>query len=1305
MHNLVPQLILDEFARGKKHGDFHAASLFVDISGFSVMTNDLVQYGQHGAEVLAIVMREIFSPLVCGVYDQGGFIANYAGDAFTALFPSGADEESVGWRCVATAWGIQQNMAENPIYSTPYGDFEITVRVGMAAGLASWGIVTTEQKDQAAYYFRGSAVEGCAEAESLAAPGEIIIDKEAYALVKDYIHAEQKEEHYRITGIAEAIPDCEETESPDQDLEISKLFFPEELITQTPMGEFRQVINMFISLPTVRTEEQLLILMRTLFALLKNYGGFLSRVDFGDKGSNILLFWGAPIAFGNDIGRALNFILTLQTETSIPIKAGVTYKIAHAGFIGAPRREEYTCYGPGINLAARFMTKAPRGAVWVDEEIAKRVQQHFEIDYIDEISLKGFPDKQKVFILHERKELFETFYKGELVGRDRELTRLSEFVEPLWDGKYAGALLVSGDAGIGKSRLLHEFLKNSEILNDKRVKFALCHTDQVLRRSFNPFRYWLKHYFGVLDTQVESRNKRSFNQVLDRLISSTADESLSAELDRTRSFLGALVNLFWQDSLYEQLDPENRYENTLIALLALLKAESLQQPLILHLEDIQWIDEDSKIILSQLHRAISLDLKKHFPIAILATSRQHNEANALGDMEVEELFLQPLNGTETIELARSYLDLPVGSRLAKLLITLGEGNPFFTEQLLIYLKERELIFREDDEWQVNGMEKTPMPADVRALLIARIDQFPADAKDIILTASALGREFDVQVLGKMVGETRLLENIDAISAAFIWVEVSEGRYLFKNNMLKDAAYLMQIHTRRQELHGRAVEALEQVYSKDLEPHYFELAYHAEKGMLKKRARIYLHAAGDTAGESYNNDLAIDAYTRALKFVDDHDLVVRLSLIMKRENLYGLIGEREAQKKDLEQSKFLAEEIGEPLLKAKTALRRVQYYWDVSEYRQAVEEAETAIKYGEAANVPEIVARANVLWGAVLRMLGEYEDARARLSSSRELAQETGDYRGECSSLNNLGIVELDAGNYLQAKEYFEESRPLAQACGSLYFEAQVLSNLGNVAGEQGDYSSALEYYGRALTLSQKIGTRIGESLQKNNLGWLAGIMGDYSSSREYLEESLQISREIGAGFTEATALMNLSLFSWAQTDYSAALAFSEEALDLTRAISFRSGEAFAYTFLGHANSGLKKYQSAKTSYLEALAIRRELDQHNLLCEPLAGLADLAFEEGKLLEAESYIAEILHHLDGGGSLEGVDIPILIYTVCYKVLQASKSERASDILEKAHDLLQAQVEKIKDNELRESFMENVPWHAEILNYYANRDSSGE
>src|SRR5690606_39400981 len=125
----------------------------------------------------------------------------------------------------------------------------------------------------------------------------------------------------------------------------------------------------------------------------------LSRLDFGDKGCNMLMLWGAPVAYENDIGRALNFLLDLKSRVDVPITAGVTYYIAHAGYLGSSMYEDYTCYGWAVNLASRFMMSASPGESWVDDRIARRVARNFELDFVGSQRFKGFASEQKVYLL------------------------------------------------------------------------------------------------------------------------------------------------------------------------------------------------------------------------------------------------------------------------------------------------------------------------------------------------------------------------------------------------------------------------------------------------------------------------------------------------------------------------------------------------------------------------------------------------------------------------------------------------------------------------------------------------------------------------------------------------------------------------------------------------------------------------------------------------------------------------------------------------------------------------------------------
>jgi class 3 adenylate cyclase len=457
MHRLVPEFVIEQYTAGRTGGDLPAVALFVDISGFSTVTDALMVHGQHGAEVLAMLMRAVFDPLVQSVYEQNGFITTFAGDAFTAIFPLGGAQVEGHRRALAAAWHIQERMAAVAEQATPYGTFSVAAKVGLAVGDVYWGIVSAEDGSRAAYYFQGPAIDGCAAAEHRANPGEVILTSDLYAGVEGLVTAEAvagseaAADHYRLTGIIAPLPAPLAVDLPAADLDIMARFHPQALVTQSYSGEFRHVVNLFVNIPTVRTEAQLAIFMQSIFALQDRYGGLFNGLDFGDKGSNLLLFWGAPVAYKTDVERALNFILDLQTRTSIPINASVTYRVAHAGFIGSPLREDYTCFGRGVNLAARFMTAAPRGEIWLDEEAARKAQPHFDIEFGGERVFKGFAEKQQVYVLYERKEGVEAFFEGELVGREAELGQLHDFLGPLWEGRSAGAMVVLGDPGSGRS--------------------------------------------------------------------------------------------------------------------------------------------------------------------------------------------------------------------------------------------------------------------------------------------------------------------------------------------------------------------------------------------------------------------------------------------------------------------------------------------------------------------------------------------------------------------------------------------------------------------------------------------------------------------------------------------------------------------------------------------------------------------------------------------------------------------------------------------------------------------------------------
>src|SRR5919108_1052168 len=732
MHRVVPELIVENFRAGRHSGEFEAVGMFLDLSGFSTMTDALMQHGQHGAEVLAGLMHGVFDPLVESIFNYGGKIVGFAGDGIMALYPVEVDARRTALRALTSAYVIHKRFEENPNRQTVYGEFSIYAKIGLGSGSVSWGILCSPNCEQATYYFRGTAVDESAHAEHHAKPGDIVLTKSIYELLHDKIEARPLASHQSFTDFLVDRPDPEPVVLPPVDLDIARLFMPEEVIVHDVRGEFRQVVNLFMRFPDL-SESQLHNLMQKVFELRNKYGGLLSRMDFGDKGCNMLILWGAPVAYGNDIGRALNFLLDLKSSVNFPITAGVTYYISHAGYLGSSMYEDYTCYGWGVNLASRFMMNAPVGEIWVDDRIARRVSNWFEIEFLNSQSFKGFAAPQKVHVLHRHKPTAEPTYQGELVGREQEFAELARFIAPLWENKFAGLLLVSGDAGIGKGRLVHE-LRSSKGFEGRTVLWAVCQADQIQRHSFNPLRSWLLRFFGISAGQSIEERRQSFDRKLDELLSATADAETARELDRTRSVLGALLELSWSDSLYEQLDPEGRYNNTFLALIALLKAESLRRPVILFIEDLQFVDRDTKDFLARLKRAI-LARTARFPIAMIVTSRGQG-ASLEKDLIDARLILRGLSRDVLARLIEILLGGSVAPDLVSLVMDRSEGNPYFAEQILHYLQEENLIESGKHGWTLaKTLDDEFLPGDVRAVLVARLDQLAHGVRETVQTAS------------------------------------------------------------------------------------------------------------------------------------------------------------------------------------------------------------------------------------------------------------------------------------------------------------------------------------------------------------------------------------------------------------------------------------------------------------------------------------------------------------------------------------------------------------------------------------------
>ncbi|MEL6275728.1 MAG: adenylate/guanylate cyclase domain-containing protein, partial [Bacteroidota bacterium] len=506
MRQLIPAYIQQQLLAGRENGQITAFALNIDLSGFTQLTNDLMRQGSQGAEAMSVILNEIFGPLVSLVYKRGGIIPYFAGDAFTAVFPLPADPMHA-MHLLHTAAEAREIFPQRDHQFG--GQYTIGIKAGLAQGTVEYGIVGDDRK---AFYFRGPTIDGAANCQSLANDQDIVVDGFTRNLISNrpITLEELSPEAYLVRGkISGEAATVHPLELPPLQKEIAKSFLPKGIERINQVGEFRTVITVFIAFSNIDTHEEMASFAKIILEKADNFGGYFKEIDFGDKGGLIPIFFGAPISYENSVVRAIEFALSIREEVDILCKdhpdiqyrMGITMGTAFTGYVGGQERCQYACVGTRTNLAARIMMHADWQEILVDDEIAHTSLFRFKPK--GKTKYKGISEPIPTFVLLGRQhQAGKPGYTGPMIAREAECRTLREFAMPIFRNETAGLAYVYGEAGIGKSRTLHELRR--QLSAQYRLSWQLCPSDQILRKPFNSFIYFLKQYFHQsIDLDVE----------------------------------------------------------------------------------------------------------------------------------------------------------------------------------------------------------------------------------------------------------------------------------------------------------------------------------------------------------------------------------------------------------------------------------------------------------------------------------------------------------------------------------------------------------------------------------------------------------------------------------------------------------------------------------------------------------------------------------------------------------------------------------------------------------------------------------
>lgn len=856
-----------------------------------------------------------------------------------------------------------------------------------------------------------------------------------------------------------------------------------------------------------------------------------------------------------------------------------------------------------------------------------------------------------------------------LVGREADHAWLLAQWEATRRGA-GGLTLVSGDAGIGKTRLVQEVLR----------------------------------LIAGQGARVLSGRCYEFNRVLPF---QAIYEALQPTLAQATSTAASLVRLFESANV----TPTER-----TALFAAVAAHMAglhgrqRAALVLFLDDLQWADTDT---LDLLHYLVH-----HFdgmPCWLVGTYRfaevllDHPLTRLMQtfnrDGLLHTLALDPLSVADVACLTSRLLDVPDDTPLTGYLFRESEGNPFALIELVETLREQGVLRATDAGWERVGAipDAIALPTRIQDVILQRVQRLSESDQYLLMLAAAYGRPFDPALLAQ-AGECAP----DAMAAVLAeWQSRQLARpvgdlWELAHDRIRSALYQIVPAPLRRLLHARLAAALELLHPEEVAL----LAHHFDLAQQSAQAVRYLRLAGDQARQTYAQEQARGYYQRGLELTDQPEL--RYALLSGLEAVCDLASRREEQRAALTELAALVEN-GPPVLRTPQhqvdiALRQAHYAEATSDYAAAAAAAERAVTLAQAAGDEALAAAGFRQWGyALRRQEGPPAAARALYEQARSAAERAGAKAVLADALQGLANVAWNQGDYNTAQAHLEHSLALCQELGDRRGEADAYNIMGIVAQRQRDYLRARDNYARALELRRAIGDRRAQGLSYNNLGSIAYELGDDRAAEAAYSEAVTLCREADDRWGAAIAVLGLSWVALDRGEFDRAHQYAAESLAGFEQVGALMRVAQAEYTLGLIAQAQGDTDTALI-YITRATTEHALDRSKPMVMGLSTLAQLWAARGDAEQARAALAEALPELERDPLPPNFIRPLRAHWHCYQALVAHVDPRAEAVLERARTLLHACAAQLPAT-IANVFLSRIPEHHAILVASSQRSTSGK
>jgi class 3 adenylate cyclase/tetratricopeptide (TPR) repeat protein len=1188
----------------------YAAVLFVDISGFTRISEALSRKGHEGVQEISDILERYFAVMAEPVLAYGGEIVKFAGDSLIVIFPAHIDrgEAHLG-SAMQCSLRMQDAMAQFAQVATSAGTFPLRMKIGVGEG-SLYNTTVGDETRGMQYVLAGLPLARCQEAEDMATAGEIVVDAGLLSRTPGSLDIGEARGTFRLISGATDVPVLPPTRlasvarlaSERANLVFQRLspYLPTQLAENALQGrravfaEYRQITVMFVKFGGLNYDwdpdvgSVLQIYFNTMRDCVSRYGGRLNEVDIVSDGGTLVVFFGAPTAHEDHGRRATacawgmqQAVATVRLEAGEPADRlrqciGISSGPVFIGDVGAPVRRVYSAVGDEVNLSSRLMDLAHWGEVVVSGNVFRRATGRFEFEAMGETRVRNKDEPVSVYaLLGPRQESVgdglapQLADRRALVGRHEELEVLGLVSEQAWRG-HPQLVLITGEAGLGKSRLVGELMQGW-LGRGGRAYISDCR-GQGRDDTYGPWSSLLNTVFGLQETDSPERQQEKIETLLMFMSPSLAE--------RADLFADVLQVDIPEDSFGPILSPEERRSELHRLLRDLFRVISQRQPLLLVFENVQDIDDVSLSLFTEL-----LDGLEGFPLLVCAAYRPRSDL-FLGEQAIPttRLVLEELSEEGSLAFAQSLLeDVGLSVEVAQQIVAQTQGNPMYLQEMVRALAGA--VPSGDLDAAEMLSQGLVIPDSISDTIQARLGRLDEDLKLTLRIAAVIGRQFSFKVLQEAHPEALSERGLSARLATLERMHVlsmehfgDDIHYRFRQLMTQRVIYASLLPTDREQFHRRVAEALAKVYADDLAAHYGVVADHFYRGQVPHRTVSYLLLAGDLAAQVGADRESLAHYDRAEAILSECDgreprcvQGMRLALLLRRGRVHYRMMNIAAAIDDNRRGSELAESLldlrskGEALLgQGEIALHQARYL-DASVLLRHAMQPFSALQDGRA------MSRALLLTARLQALQGHYSAASRSVERAVALEDQLEDEAGLASCRSLQGLFESATGQHRQAADTLRRAVQLARRAGAQDIVAQSLLGLAQVLLCRGRWGQAVQTCREGLQLSESLGMPLVVADAKRVLALVLSSVGACDEAREVLGDAL-------ATLADAEWRVELASAFWISGEICLALEHYEEARERFDNALMLGRESNTVDPIVHAQLGLSKLAAAEENW-------------------------------------------------------------------------------------------------------------------------------